>query len=363
MNPSEGPKSNELQQAAREFALRSEAANALGLKPQSIELVNAVEFTEPEKPARFLYGFTEADKEPLKAGFFKLSQPENNSQLERESAALTIANRVGIPTVGVLHPYQVTPEGNGLLHVDRLDGENGTVLTSPELIASADPRLGIRAALMLLQAGGREIPADMDSSLLKRGDWRNESPETFWKVWAEQNNIVFSPKNKPLVDKLIGTEKLQAIVDQTRVAIEPEINARTNLNTEYFVHNDASPGNMYFSDKGDSDLLLDFEHAAASHNLTLSQLTDLGNFYGRLWPNPAMQQQLLTSYFENSPDSPEYNYKLLKTVVVFGSMFLSKYAMDPNHHEHQMAISLLSSLEGNLASLDNSYQTRKEHKP
>ncbi len=322
-------------------------------------MVNADRFTSPDHPARFLYGFTEPGEQQAEAGFFKMSRPENNVQLMRESAGLAIAARIGIPTVRILHPFQTTPEGNGILHVERLDGETGTILTSPELIAAADPRYGVRAALAFLRAGGRIIPIDIDSSPLKRGDWRNESSETFWKVWGEQNGVVFSPENAELVDRLTGTEKLRKIVDQTRTEIEPEIAAGTNPDAEYFVHNDAAPNNTFFSDIDDEVLFLDFEHAAASHNPTLAQLTDLGNYYGRLWPNPEMQQQFLISYIEQSTaNSVDYNYKLLKAVVVFGAMYLAKYAMRSDNGEHPMAVSLLKNLEGNLSILDNQYNIR-----
>lgn len=321
-------------------------------------MVNAGHFTSADHPARFLYGFTEPSEN--EAGFFKMSEPENNAQLIRENVGLNVAISVGIPTVRILHPFQTTTEGYGILHVQRLDAENGTVLTSPELIAAADPHYGARAALAFLRAGGRKIPTDIDSSQLKRGDWRNESPETFWRVWGEQNDVVFNPENAELVDRLVGTEKLRSIVDQTRAEIEPEIAARTNPDAEYFVHNDAAPNNTFFSDTKDEVLFLDFEHAAASHNLTLAQLTDLANYYGRLWPNPEMQQQFLATYIEQSTDNTiDYNYKLLKATAVFGAMFLAKYAMNPDNGEHPMAVSLLKNLEGNLSVLDSQYHLRK----
>lgn len=348
--------SPDIHEATQVPSYESAAARSLQLTPPDINLVNEARFTSPDQPARFLYGFTESSVQG--AGFFKMSRPENNAQLIRESVGLTIAKRIGIPTVRILHPFQITPEGNGILHVERLDAETGTILTSPELIAAADPRYGARAALAFLRAGGRIIPIDIDSSPLKRDDWRNESPETFWRVWGEQNDVVFSSENAELVDRLIGTEKLRKIVDQTRNEIEPEIAAGTNPDTEYFVHNDAAPNNTFFSDVKDEVLFLDFEHAAASHNLTLTQLTDLGNYYGRLWPNPEMQQQFLISYIEQSTaDSIDYNYKLLKATVVFGAMYLAKYAMKSDSDEHPMAVSLLENLEGNLSILDNQYHT------
>ena len=85
--------------------------------------------------------------------------------------------------------------------------------------------LGARAAMALAAAGGREIPADIDSSILNREDRRNQSSETFWRVWEEQNNIVFSPKYAKLVNSLLKVEKLQAIVNETKISIESLINS------------------------------------------------------------------------------------------------------------------------------------------
>lgn len=72
------------------------------------------------------------------------------------------------------------------------------------------------------------------------------------------------------------------------------------------------------------------------------------------------QQQFLTSYIEQSTDdSVDYNYKLLKATVVFGAIYLAKYAMRSDNSEHPMAVSLLKNLEGNLSILDNQYHIRK----
>jgi hypothetical protein len=342
---------------AQVFALKSTVARALQVTQQDVHLRNSDKFTE--RKSRFLYGSTEPSNQP--AGFFKMSQmPETNRQLERESIGLAIAHRIGIPTVAIIHSYQHTPEGYGIIHVERLDAENGTILTSAELIAGADPIYGARAARAIASASGRKIPSDIDSSLLHRGDWRNQSPETFWRVWAKQNNIIFSPENTELVDSLIGTERLRTIVEDTRTAIEPLINSGTNPDVEYFVHNDTAPNNIFFSDTGENVLLLDFEHAAVTHNLVLAQLTDLGNYYGRMWANPNMQQEFLTTYLaQSTPETLEYNYQLLRATAVFGAMYLAKYGMRSGHPEHAMSVSLLRNLENNLTRLDQQYAAMK----
>lgn len=117
---------------------------------------------------------------------------------------------------------------------------------------------------------------------------------------------------------------------------------------------------MYFSDTGEDVLLLDFEHASASHNLFLAQVTDLGNYYGRMWPNPEMQREFLNGFLaQSTPETLDENYKLIRTTAVFGALFLAKYGMAPDHGEHQMSVSLLGNLEQNLASLDAQYTALK----
>lgn len=340
--------------------LKIAIAKNLQTEPGDIQLVNEAEFTQGKPGVRFLYGFTTAPDNP--PGFFKWGQkPELATQLRRESRALEIAALVGIPTVAVLRPAQTTPEGATFLLVESLNGDQGTILVSSELIAAVDLSYGRRAALVLINLAGKELPADLDTSLLKRDDWRTKSLETFWKVWEEQGNVVFNTAYAELVENLIGAETLREIVDQTRLLIEPLLNAAENPDVEYFVHGDTAPGNMYFGEPQGPDVLLDFEYASATHNSMLAQITDLGNYYGRMWPNPAMQQEFLTAYLGlSTTDQLDYNHQLLQAVVVFGSMFQAKYAMSPDHHLHQMAKSLLSTLTDNLAILDHTYNILKE---
>jgi len=352
------PKERETE--AQTFGLKSIIARSLELTQQDVDLKNPSQFLDGD--SRFLYGFTESTGKV--AGFLKMARTqETNKQLKRESVGMAIARRIGIPTIGILDPYQDILEGYGLIHVEQLDLDHGLILISPELIAGADPVYGARAARAIANAGGRVIPPDIDSIILKRGDWRNESPETFWKVWDEQNNSVFDLVNANVVTDLLGRdgkERLQKIIEETRTAIEPLIDESGNPNVEYFVHNDTAPNNIFFSDDGETVILLDFEHAGATHNLMLAQLTDLGNFYGRMWPNPEMQQQFLSAYLTKStPEALEYNYQLLRATAVFGAMFLAKYGMKLEHSEHIMSESLLSNLEGNLAFLENTYNELK----
>lgn len=337
------------QKEAQNFQLQNVIGRSLNREPSQVKLVNPDQFSE--EGCRFLYGFTESKGEQP-AGFFKMAKtPETKKQLEYENIGIKIASEIGIPTTSILQPYTDTQEGYGIIHVEKLDSENGIFLTSPELIAAADPKLGVTAAHALCASIEKEIPTDIDSTILKRGDWRIDSIETFTKVWNEENDIVFNPNNK-----FVGSEELMTIVDQTKVTIDPLINDYHNPNIEYFVHNDMALNNVFYgNDK--KITFLDFEHASVTHNQFLAQLTDLGNFYGRMWPNPEMQQEFITAFLQESAvDKREYNYQLIRASAVFGSMFLSKYAMKSDHKEHLMSQSLLGNLKENLKKLDEKYK-------
>lgn len=340
------------------FNTQSKIGRALGgLAPREVHLHNADVFDAGK--TRFLYGTTEPSDPSLKPGFFKLAKGSETAQLRRESVGASIARAVGIPTVDVLHPYQETEDGLGIIHLELLSAKDGIFLSNPNLLASADPKLGAMAAIALSKASGRLIPPDIDSSLLKRGDWRNQSLEKFMKVWKEQNDVVFGESHTELVNSLVGNDALHAVVNQTETELEPLVSAAQNPNGEYFVHNDAAPNNAFFKNSGEV-LFLDFEHAAASHNLFLAQLTDLGNYYGRMWPNPEMQREFLISYLaESSPENLDDNYNLLKTTAVFGSMYLAKYGMQADHPEHTMSLSLLHNLIPNLTELEKKYNELK----
>lgn len=359
--------SNETSGVEKEVAasnLKSEAAGVLQRQLQAVELHNSDHFLDGN--SRFLYGTTDPELSTEKPrGFFKMTE-KYKIQLARESQALAIAKELGITTVGIITPYTETTQGKGIIELRKFNAEDGRILASAEEIAAADPEYGARAARAIRTLSGKVIPQDVNSTLFKRGDWRNESAETFWKVWDEQNKKVFDPEHAQFVEEVIGEEKLQAIVDQTRTIAEPIIQAGKDPTTEYFVHNDTAPNNMFFpnEDSTQSAVLLDFEHAAASHNRILAQLTDMGNFYGRMWPNPDMQKRFLTTFLRETPQAErEATYKLLKTTAVFGSLYLAKYGMAKDHEEHVMSVSLLKNLEGNLASLDAEYQRLQTQAP
>ena len=341
-------------------SIKTEVAYTLGLQEQEItDVLKATEFFEGR--SRFAYFFTSE-------GFGKIANSEHNDQLRRENQGLDIARELGIPVPNVLKPYLESAEGHGILYLKQFKAEDGTILNDEESIAATDPAIATRIAKSIAQATVRQIPSHsksgepLDTSLLKRGDVRNASAEGYWNLWKQNVSIILDPEYKEEVDQLTGTEELSNITLQTQALIEKYINNEDYPDNEYFIHNDMSPSNTFIPDSLEEPVIfLDFEHAGATHNQTLGILTDLGNFYGRLWPNPEMQKQFLVAFLQESPtEKLDYNYALTRTIAVQGTLFLAKYAMKPDHPEHEMSVRLLSSIKGNLESLDQQYKLIKE---
>jgi thiamine kinase-like enzyme len=237
--------------------------------------------------------------------------------------------------------------------MEALNAENGEIPTNPELIATADPKFGQWAGDAIAHAAGKEIPKNIDASILKRNDSRNESFSSFSNVWdnASHKVLMREPNEGELLSAADAQRLLQIITD-VRNSIEPFIIAAQNDQVLYFVHNDTAPNNTFFNTKMETALLLDFEHAGATHNKVLAQLTDFGNFYARCWANPEMQKEFLKSLISaDLTGNREDNKNIARAVVVFGTINLAQYGMDPQHPEHAMSKMLLKHFEENLALL------------
>ncbi len=250
------------------------------------------------------------------------------------------------------------PGGGMILELAFLDFEkDGQVIINNDQIAKANPRLGIRAAKTLCLFSGQEIPERVNHLVFKRGDWRNKSPRCFWQIWEKCRGRVFKQKFKEMVDDLIGAQKLKKIIRSAKKDISSLFETKKETGKRYFVHNDASPSNMFFGHDGKA-LLLDFEHAGVTRHQVLALITDLGNFSGRCWPNPKMQQEFLAECLKTKNlGSLKKRYKLIKGVLVFGTIFLAKYGMGTRQKEHQMSVSLLENLEKALLRIDQEYKS------
>lgn len=333
--------------------LKPEIAAAFGAVAETLGGDCRVEFQNSDKYSsgenRFLVGFTDVRDEK---GFVKLCEKtELKQQLRRETDAMVFANKIGIPTIRVSSPYQETSQGIGIIHLEALDSQKGNNLGSAELIAGADPLLGKKAGEMLAGVVGRDISSEKDAAFLKRTDERNASLDSFWGKWKQAEAIVTSTEFGEVDPWLVETIK-RAAQD-----LEPFL-AETVTDGEYFVHNDVSPSNMYFDNVDDRVVLLDFEHAGATNNPRLAAITDLGNFYARCWPNPEMQKEYAKSLLENLKGrTSEETLTLVKGLMIFNTIYLAKFAMNPEHREHKMAEMLLKNLRENIQTVEEYYQT------
>ena len=343
---------------------RREIARSYQIKPDNVNLITTDEFDSGA--SRFLFGFTdETPPTGFTPSFVKLAKEERyKRQLEREVKSMELAHDLGIHTIDIHNGYFETPLGFGIIRLRRLDAGDGYFLANDELIAAADNDLhfGQRAAKLIASSVGKIIPPERKSDFLIRGQKRIDSENTFWEVWDQENSIVLDSKHNGYRNKLIPSQNLQNILANTKEDLHPLVKYGVSEN-EYFVHNDTSPSNCFFTNgnsQGLSDILLDFEQAAATHNLVLATLIDLGDFYNRSWANPAMQQEYMSFLMsELTQYSPEERYKIIRGAAVFGTMNASQYYMDENNNRHNKAVGLLQNLESNLSAFDDFYNKTK----
>lgn len=309
----------------------------------SVQFTNINQFTSDK--SRFLFGFTESPEN--KSGFIKLCKTEDlKTQLKREVLGMALAEQLGARTVGIIDSYQESSNGSAFVHLEALNSEQGTALHSPELIAGADAQLGGHAADAIVHLTAREIPPTQDTSFLKRIDGRNQSVESFWHTWE-------SAKEKVL-ESLSGDEKIeiQTIISGAEEDLKPLLAIKDTSGKEYFVHNDTSPGNIFFNGTEKNATLLDFEHAGATSNQYLAMITDIGNFYGRTWPNPEMQRVFSKTILEKVKSTRTAEGKtMVRGAMVFGAIYLAQFGVNKDHKEHAMTKSLLQNIKTNLDTI------------
>jgi hypothetical protein len=168
---------------------------------------------------------------------------------------------------------------------------------------------------------------------------------------------VLDPAHDGWRDALIDRNRLMEIVENACSALSPWVGHGVDPVREFFVHNDAAPGNMFFpgvpqGHKGRA-LLFDFEYAGATRYPVLAWLTDLANFYGRCWPNPVMQRVFLQTLLGDDRVRERIAPRdLAKATAVFGTVSLARFAMQTDHPEHPMAVALMTHLEHHIAFVD-----------
>ena len=96
------------------------------------------------------------------------------------------------------------------------------------------------------------------------------------------------------------------------------------------------------------------EYSGATHNEALACITDWGNFYARCWPNPEMQQNFIKTLVDATDAKIDQRKAIwIKGAMAFTTIYLAKFAMNPDHPEHDMAKALLRTLPERLQQLDS----------
>lgn len=331
-----------------------EIASAVHMNPSNIRFITPVD----EDTAHFWFGYTQ--QSDGRAGFFKMvKDARENIRLQRESQAMQIAQRIGIPTVDILSPYQETVQRRGLLHLAKLDTTQGTLLKTDTDVESANPSLGARAARAILNIKGKAIPKDMDSSLLERDDWRFYDEHTFWSVWEQISDDVLA---NPITQKIVDTKKLRQIIEATQKAATPLVGSVRVIAThpdEYFIHRDVNLKNMFFPNNNDSPVFfLDFEDAGVSTNKVLAQITDIANFYARCAYNLPLQREFIRTFARESTKDTNTDWQtILKTSIVFGTLFLAPWILKEGHPELPLEKKLLANLVSNFRVVDDTLES------
>ncbi len=345
--------SSSYEAGSRGEQLAAEVANAIGTELGAVEL-----FAASNENTRYIYGFT--DSPGQLPGFIKVVNAEgdelNNGRLYREIAGLRAANAIGAPVAEVISGYVRTESGRGVIQLERLDLAEGTMYMTNEQGAMAPPEHGRSMARAILTISGQPIADRAAAVGLDHHHWRSANFATFQEDWEVAAATVLSDSYTSLLAEQLDPQWLRATLEQSLADIRPFVDRQRP--GHYLVHNDATMNNVYIADEGSTrpTMMLDFESAGVSNNARVAQLSDLGTMYGRFWPNPAMQKEFLAEVYQTISQDPQEAYYLTRAIAIAGAIDLSRYAMEPDHPEHNMAKALLSHLRQNLASLDEYFK-------
>lgn len=330
-------------------------------KDRSIAWINKEDFEI--KKDRFLFGFAEGkESEPdLFIKMTKIGVGNNTERLLDESRIMRAVQKLEISSVCQIHEYQ-EKAGYAFICFEKLDMEKGDLLANNELIASAPREYGTLAGQTLHVISGKEIPPDFDCTVFKNNDIRNRSLESFMAGWNEsvKKVIDFDP-NKQDVFKQGEINMVRKLIEELQAEIVLAQSKRNDNGKKYFVHNDASPNNIFFGTNGGETTPLDFEYAGVTENYLLARITDFGNFYSKLWPNPDLQKTFLSSIIEQS-DTKNIDeiYHTTRVVVGYGSLFHTQYVIDPEHEEHYSARPDIDNMFKNIEFLRELYEEKKK---
>jgi hypothetical protein len=320
--------------------LKDRVAAALATRPEALVTLG--------ESYRYAYFSHQHPGKP--AGFVKAALESSEkwaALLQRESEASMVVRALGIPTPRLLTPYTELYPNQGFLEVERIE-DPGWLMTNAAEIADADPLLGRRTAEVLARSTGCPILPGLSSGALKRNDQRNASYDTFkLKLQARLRSVLEST----LVREghlLLNQTQLLTLAMEVWETLPRLRQLWPDGVREYFVHNDSTPINMFFP-LARPTLLLDLEYAGATRSLPLAYLTDFGRCYARMWENPAMQRVFVTHLPALLLCAPTAARQVCRLALITGTILEAGEVMNPAHHRHKWAISLINNLQPNLA--------------
>lgn len=324
-------------------ALSITLSTALNIPVEQLDIKNEQDFVNGL--ARHLFIVTPTS-------FIKgAKDPHQILLLKHEAAATDIVDRIGIPTRSV---KRIIPGVDGeilLVEFVALDMERGLILEHNEDVVGLDQRFGKIYAEVVLGLIGREIPQAISVASMAKPNWKNVFPtfiEEFERRATNVRNFLVEGRARGIE---LTEKELDSYLQYFSVVLMPRIQSDESLNKKYFVHNDLGPNQIYFRDQENPDqgvLLLDFEYSTAVTNQLLGKITDLGNFYSRLWSNPTLQRDFVWNCLRAPRAGRTEQERLLAGAMIFSTVALSNYGLDPHHPEYATVIALLNALPTNM---------------
>lgn len=320
----------------------------------------------------FDYFFVEHPSGPL---FVKEAPQETlNKNIEREALATQLAGQLGIPCKKV-HTFNTTEgsrpwgrrEDKSLVALELFDAQDWDFFGTPEQIAGLDTSqinaLSKAAVTCVRKLSENPIPLSLDISVLHSNnpyDQRYVSLDGVAHEWQLTDSVLEQLGNVFEHDIEEKHHRFSELRAEAEESVRDLVSRSPATIERYFVHADLAPNNFCIDPKRapeDSWRALDFEHAASTRHKTLARLADFSNFFGRCWPNPELQKKVAQEALQIGSEelSLDDRKRFARAAVIFGTFFLAKYGMDPEHEAHNMTTALLHNLEANLLGIDQAY--------
>lgn len=289
--------------------------------------------------------------------------PERQLNIQREAIGSQVAERLGVDVKrGVLlkgpgvWSYYAEQYGMSFVAFEYLDGREWKFLSTNEEIAGLTghrlKRVARAATCFIRQFSGHVATCSNWPDVFRKeekADWRNRSPEHLDKVWAECEVVYDRLENVFPHDTKTHAYGLRCLMEECQLTIRTYCAMEEQFGRYYLLHGDFGPRCLALSRVKDTQKVFDFEEMGLTRYQFLAQLADVSNFWGRCWPNHELQRQIVEALW--GCGWTLQTRRLLECSIVFGTLYLAKYAMEPSHPEHGMARTLLLNLPESLRAL------------